>query len=70
MRSCKIIQSNALLRFVNSVQNRLPDLTPCVASFICVGEWFAYSAGGNFTPHIVTIAAGEVIYFYLKFITG
>ncbi|KAJ0973467.1 hypothetical protein J5N97_021426 [Dioscorea zingiberensis] len=24
-----------------------------------LGEWFAYSAGGNFTPHIVTIAAGE-----------
>ncbi|MQM12890.1 hypothetical protein Taro_045810 [Colocasia esculenta] len=23
------------------------------------GEWFAYSAGGNFTPHIVTVAAGE-----------
>ncbi|KAK1322639.1 hypothetical protein QJS10_CPA02g00682 [Acorus calamus] len=24
-----------------------------------LGEWFAYSAGGNFTPHVVTIAAGE-----------
>ncbi|KAJ8464385.1 hypothetical protein OPV22_026937 [Ensete ventricosum] len=24
-----------------------------------VGEWFAYSAGGNFTPHVVTIATGE-----------
>ncbi|XP_010912217.1 AT-hook motif nuclear-localized protein 10 [Elaeis guineensis] len=24
-----------------------------------LGEWFAYSAGGNFTPHVVTIATGE-----------
>lgn len=24
-----------------------------------LGEWFACSAGGNFTPHVVTISAGE-----------
>ncbi|XP_074573369.1 AT-hook motif nuclear-localized protein 1-like [Curcuma longa] len=24
-----------------------------------LGEWFAHSAGGNFTPHVVTISAGE-----------
>ncbi|XP_010940716.1 AT-hook motif nuclear-localized protein 2 [Elaeis guineensis] len=24
-----------------------------------LGDWFAYSAGGNFTPHVVTIATGE-----------
>ncbi|WOL02264.1 AT-hook motif nuclear-localized protein 1-like isoform X1 [Canna indica] len=24
-----------------------------------LGEWFAYSAGGSFTPHVVTIATGE-----------
>ncbi|KAG1369652.1 AT-hook motif nuclear-localized protein 2 [Cocos nucifera] len=24
-----------------------------------LGEWFAYSAGGNFTPHVVTVATGE-----------
>ncbi|RRT36001.1 hypothetical protein B296_00033542, partial [Ensete ventricosum] len=24
-----------------------------------IGDWFAYSAGGNFTPHVVTIATGE-----------
>nr|CAD1820524.1 unnamed protein product [Ananas comosus var. bracteatus] len=24
-----------------------------------LGEWFAFSAGGSFTPHVVTIATGE-----------
>ncbi|XP_008776146.2 AT-hook motif nuclear-localized protein 7-like [Phoenix dactylifera] len=24
-----------------------------------LGEWFAYSAGGNFTPHVVTVGTGE-----------
>ncbi|THU45723.1 hypothetical protein C4D60_Mb02t21000 [Musa balbisiana] len=28
-----------------------------------LGEWFAYSAGGNFTPHVVTIVTGEVTFF-------
>lgn len=32
--------------------------------FCCfIGEWFAYSAGGNFTPHVVTIVTGEVTFF-------
>ncbi|CAL9046656.1 unnamed protein product [Musa banksii] len=26
-----------------------------------LGEWFAYTAGGNFMPHVVTIATGEDI---------
>lgn len=27
------------------------------------GEWFAHSAGGNFTPHVVTVPTGEVTEF-------
>lgn len=26
-----------------------------------VGEWVACSVGANFTPHIITVDAGEVI---------
>lgn len=31
---------------------------------ICLGEWVACSVGANFTPHIITVNAGEV--FLLK----
>lgn len=26
----------------------------------CVGEWVPCSVGGNFTPHVITVNAGEV----------
>lgn len=29
-------------------------------SLVLVGEWFACSVGANFTPHIITVNAGEV----------
>lgn len=27
---------------------------------ICLGEMFASTAGGDFTPHVVTVCTGEV----------
>lgn len=29
---------------------------------ICEGELFANTAGGDFTPHVVTVNTGEVMY--------
>lgn len=26
----------------------------------CVGEWVPCSVGGNFTPHVIAVNAGEV----------
>lgn len=30
------------------------------AKFFIVGERIAYSVGANFTPHVITVNAGEV----------
>lgn len=39
----------------NSVQDQLVN-----SSFNAAGEMVAYSSGANFTPHVITVAAGEV----------
>lgn len=33
-------------------------------NWIATGEWVTGSAGMGFTPHIITIAVGEVCHFF------